>query len=69
MSLYSAVCKKFMDKVFGQKNAEINEQMSESQLVEVIKIIVYMYVVNACRFITKYKCNGYFMWHKRIITV
>nr|XP_022305861.1 transient receptor potential cation channel subfamily M member 1-like [Crassostrea virginica] len=34
LSLYSAVCKKFMDKVFGQKNAEIDEQMSENQLVE-----------------------------------
>lgn len=42
-----------MDKVFGQKNAEIDEQMSENQLVEVIYIKVYMYVVNECRFMTK----------------
>lgn len=34
LSLYSAVCKKFLDKVLGQKNAEIDEQMSENQMVE-----------------------------------
>ncbi|XP_061181386.1 transient receptor potential cation channel subfamily M member-like 2 [Saccostrea echinata] len=34
MSLYSAVCQKFLAKVFGQKNVKINEQMTENQMVE-----------------------------------
>ncbi|XP_055996761.1 transient receptor potential cation channel subfamily M member-like 2 [Ostrea edulis] len=34
LSLYSAVCKKFMSKVFGQKEVQINEEMSENQMVE-----------------------------------
>ncbi|XP_062585972.1 transient receptor potential cation channel subfamily M member 3-like [Saccostrea cucullata] len=34
MSLYSAVCQKFLIKVFGQKEVKINEQMTENQMVE-----------------------------------